>query len=311
MVWILVGFQVIASWALWWTYRVYHSQPRENHPSIFWNPLVRSMLIWLPFLITLGLPIVSFFLVDHPWEFVIFAIVAFFWTGWSTVNPTESSAQEEEEITSFNSAICRMINLRRTVDPRLRRKPAAEHWTKAATWDTPEAFIANTVELFQVLIDDGFSEHEILEKLRNPRNLDSATHDNLVLYLQNQLKTIDPGYISLGSDLLERAIEIAGIGARIALQNFEKQFPPNEWLEDEPLSEEAFKARLAISGDSGGSRCGGDKIRVELRRRQGDEIRQFATPSELRSPIHKRGFALVRNKEIIDIIETDVIRYVF
>ncbi len=77
MIWLLAVLQVAFVWIGWWVYNSYFTQPRHNHPSIFWNPLTRTLLIYGLSIGIVGLVIAAFFLTSHPWLFLFFTLV--FW----------------------------------------------------------------------------------------------------------------------------------------------------------------------------------------------------------------------------------------
>lgn len=77
MIWLLAILQVACVKIGWWVYQVYFTQPSYNHPSIFWNPLMRTLLIYGPSMGIVALAISAFFLTSHPWLFLVSTIV--FW----------------------------------------------------------------------------------------------------------------------------------------------------------------------------------------------------------------------------------------
>jgi hypothetical protein len=77
MIWLLAVLQVAFIWIGWWVYNSYFTQPRHNHPPIFWNPLTRTLLIYGPSIGIIGLVIAAFFLTSHPWIFLFFTLA--FW----------------------------------------------------------------------------------------------------------------------------------------------------------------------------------------------------------------------------------------
>lgn len=77
MIWLLAVLQVAFVWMGWWVYNSYFTQPRHNHPPIFWNPLTRTLLIYGPSIGIVGVAIAAFFLTAHPWLFMFFTLV--FW----------------------------------------------------------------------------------------------------------------------------------------------------------------------------------------------------------------------------------------
>ncbi|MBK6896185.1 MAG: hypothetical protein IPH06_06310 [Alphaproteobacteria bacterium] len=75
MIWIFGILQVIFIQIGWWVYNSYFIQPRHNHPAIFWNPLLRTLLIYGPTVGIVGLVIAAFFLTSHPWFFLGFTLI--------------------------------------------------------------------------------------------------------------------------------------------------------------------------------------------------------------------------------------------
>ena len=75
MIWIFGIFQIIFIQIGWWGYNSYLTQPRHNHPAIFWNPLARTLLIYGPTVGIVGLVIAAFFLTSHPWFFLGFTLI--------------------------------------------------------------------------------------------------------------------------------------------------------------------------------------------------------------------------------------------
>lgn len=104
---------------------------------------------------------------------------------------------ESGEIRRRETAICRMINLRREVDRRLRRKRSAENWPLHEVMETTEALIANIVEFSEVLQYDGYTEAESIQKLLFSLDLPRGVCTDLSSYLQFRLKTADPVYLAL------------------------------------------------------------------------------------------------------------------
>lgn len=77
MIWLLIILQIIFVKIGWWVYNAYYTQPKYNHPPIFWNPLARTLLVYGPLTGILGLVITAFFLTSHPWLFLFFTLA--FW----------------------------------------------------------------------------------------------------------------------------------------------------------------------------------------------------------------------------------------
>lgn len=77
MIWLLIILQIIFVKISWWVYNAYYTQPKYNHPPIFWNPLARTLLVYGPLTGIFGLVITAFFLTYHPWLFLFFTLA--FW----------------------------------------------------------------------------------------------------------------------------------------------------------------------------------------------------------------------------------------
>ena len=57
----------------WWVYYSYITQPKYNHPMIFWNPLMRMALVVGPSTCAILLVVFSFYQNIHPWWFLLFS----------------------------------------------------------------------------------------------------------------------------------------------------------------------------------------------------------------------------------------------
>ena len=72
--WILFG----ASAALyWWVGKVFVSQPKFNHPQLFWNPAVAKTLVAAPLLGFGAVAIGGFVFTANGWWFVGAVVAAF------------------------------------------------------------------------------------------------------------------------------------------------------------------------------------------------------------------------------------------
>ena len=58
----------------WWVYYNYTTQPKYNHPMIFWNPLMRLALVVGPTACAILLVVFAFHQNIHPWWFLLFSI---------------------------------------------------------------------------------------------------------------------------------------------------------------------------------------------------------------------------------------------
>lgn len=105
MIWILGILQIFCVWIGWWVYRSYYTQPRYNHPAIFWNPLTRTLLTCGPTIGIVGLVITAFFLTAHPWIFLIFTLIVLGYNGRksTTIAPEYAMPVLTEDDTQFEA----------------------------------------------------------------------------------------------------------------------------------------------------------------------------------------------------------------
>ena len=73
---ILVIVQVLNLLVYWWVGNVFFSQPRHNHPRIFWNPTARLLLGYGPLIMLALLVVLAFFVTRSPWWFLGLSFVA-------------------------------------------------------------------------------------------------------------------------------------------------------------------------------------------------------------------------------------------
>lgn len=75
MIWIFLILQIILVRIGWWVYHTYFTQPRYNHPRIFWNPVARFILEYGPTTGIIGLVVAGFFFTSHPWLFLLLTVI--------------------------------------------------------------------------------------------------------------------------------------------------------------------------------------------------------------------------------------------
>jgi hypothetical protein len=206
----------------------------------------------------------------------------------SAKNPVSPSVNEP--IDSYNSAVIKMINLRRTVDERLQAEDPADYWPMYRLLETTEAIMANAVEFCEVLQGDGLSEAEAVKKMLSLWSTPQDECVDITSYLRLRLQVLDPDYLALG--ILDQAVMIAKEGAKAEIEKRQKQatYPRAGWLNDKVAHE------AVLPGREGHRDC----VRLYLRTRPEDEIWAFATPSDRPSPVYVKGLALMREGQIID-----------
>jgi len=72
---ILMLLQAFLMRVNWWVYYTFITQPKYNHPPIFWNPFVRVILVSGPFIGIALLMFLSFFVTSSPWWFISLSVI--------------------------------------------------------------------------------------------------------------------------------------------------------------------------------------------------------------------------------------------
>jgi hypothetical protein len=226
-------------------------------------------------------------------------------------------------------ALSQMIDLRRL---QAGQAPEASRPCRRQTkGDSAEARILEIAEVAYVLQGDGFPEPEILKRIGQvyetappPPN---HSYDPLRDYLGNHLRTYDPEYLELGSDLFHAALALASLWAEIhAARLAASSWPPSEML-GEPWAIEGYAgivreghnvpdsawptfgrslADLDVLLDEyrGGGAAAGVR-RMKARAIPGDKLHGYSTsPMSWAAMMGSSGIALVRNGRSIDFFET-------
>lgn len=126
------------------------------------------------------------------------------------------SQVEDVEVKDHLSAVMKMFDLRRSVDPRLKKSPKSRSTPICKLWGSAEALIANAAEFNEVLQNDGLTEAESIKRLlsfTDPKP--NGKCDDFTDYIKFRLKTVDHAYLSLGDEFLARNITIAMEAAKI------------------------------------------------------------------------------------------------
>ena len=71
----IIGTQGIALLVYRWVMRNYYSQPKHNHPSIFWNKTSRMLLCNGPTIVIVTMVILAFFTIEYPWWFLFISFI--------------------------------------------------------------------------------------------------------------------------------------------------------------------------------------------------------------------------------------------
>jgi hypothetical protein len=86
--WILVVAQVLNLLIYRWVGAAFLSQPRSNHPMIFYSPVARILLAYGPLVIMVTLIALAFVLTDSPWWFLAGSLAL--WIAWSRMPNAEA-----------------------------------------------------------------------------------------------------------------------------------------------------------------------------------------------------------------------------
>lgn len=248
-------------------------------------------------------------------------------------NKPQLSQNHIHEIERMDTALRLMVNLRHKVDFRIKNGKKAEHWPLCAVWETPEALIANAVELCETLKDDGYTEAESIQKFLLNRSLSKEGCADLISYLKFRLETVDPTYLSF--NILDQAVTLAKIGAKIEIEKRKKgsYFPPPEWLKERLTFEELMddsiydtvidqKPRIVIGNSIAKNSIAKirknqryallpssrnknkDWVRFQFRMRPEDEIWTFSGSLLQNGTSLRAGVALIRDEKTIDRVIT-------
>ena len=246
------------------------------------------------------------------------------WQSWAMKFP-DVPAPPALEDHSPEGALCRLIALRRLLDGRLLGREAPEHWPMWMLWETTEAAMLGIIEQYYWLCDGGLTAQAALQKIdaAQPGAAASGLESNSSLrsYIAARLTTDDPGFVALGTDLLNEAIEIAETWsiAKITRTKAERPYPPSEWLKAR-VDASDIEAEAALPFKDGGLVMVTDGVmetpgttvpidrkwhRIALRMVPGDELWTFSSPPEYWQGLAGRmGVALIRKGHPIGHINT-------
>lgn len=217
--------------------------------------------------------------------------------------------EEEETWPSRDSALCRMLDLRIPIDPRLRWKRSAGQWPLFEVWKTTEAMVLETVEQHHELKEAGLSDHLIFEKIEtfnaHARDADLPADLTLRSYLISRLQVDDPEYLKLAPDLLDRTLAEANdyVRRRRAYDQTQPAFPPESWLIQRTSIDEVEKglARFGSAIEAAPAilhmsfRRKGEWEALKARMLADDELWTFSSSRESWADLAGRqGIALVR-----------------
>lgn len=74
VLWILF---TVSAGLYWWVGKVFVSQPKHNHPQLFWNPAVAETLVTAPLLGLGAVAVGGFLFTTSGWWFLGAAVAAF------------------------------------------------------------------------------------------------------------------------------------------------------------------------------------------------------------------------------------------
>jgi hypothetical protein len=214
---------------------------------------------------------------------------------------------------SRETTLCRMIELRRRKDPRLRNHPTPSNWPMFELWATTEAMILTTLEQYLTLKHDGLSDLDAVQKIEAFRSAFGEDHMpndlNAKNYLVYRLGIEDPQYLAFGPVILDKAILIAREFAveRIKNSETEEPYPPSDWLQKRLTISEVESDHIRSQPERHGSsenRVFREWENMKVRMLGNDQLWYFSSPPATWEKLGGRaGIALVRNdRSIVSIV---------
>jgi hypothetical protein len=326
MIWVFYAVQmVLIAFTVW----SYDERIIEKFDSLLssWHPEISGALFLSPLISIAALVMAAFFIINYAWVFLLFTIIWFVFCIYVTTEFPQPMSMPKEEVRDHLSAVMKMYDLRRSVDARLKKEKNAEYTPICWLFETPEALIANAVELSEMLQDDGHTEEESIKKLllslNQPMPADDCT--DIMSYLRFRLNAVDPEYLTLGQNILSQAVAIAKVGAKFeieerkAIYDKDKEIPSGKYLEkfsyndvvnDFVHSDQAErKKRLYYSYSPFGYEEKKDWMRFQLRMKQDDELWGFGSDCTIIDSVcftRISGFVLIRQGYRIDHIANDI-----
>lgn len=73
----LVTVLIFSTALYWWVGKVYVSQPRFNHPQLFYNSILATVLVYLPYFGFLAIVVSGFILTEYGWWYLGATVAAF------------------------------------------------------------------------------------------------------------------------------------------------------------------------------------------------------------------------------------------
>jgi len=226
---------------------------------------------------------------------------------------------------SPETLLCRMIELRRPLDLKLRHREAPRNWPMFLLWKTTEATVLDIVEAYCWLCDGGLTAQKALQRINAAHfGISFLTFEltaTLQSFIAERLSIEDPDYIALGTNLLREAVGIAEAWskAKIDRSKTDRPYPPLEWLKTRVSASEIeagaslpFRDSQLIMVTDGRTETVGTTVpidpkwrRIKLRMVAGDELWTFSSPPECwRNLGGRMGVALLRNGKAIGHITT-------
>lgn len=223
---------------------------------------------------------------------------------WGKADDTETGRPE--------GALVDMIALRRRSDPNLKRKPHPNNWIMADLWTTPEAAILEIVELSSFLRFDGFTDHEIIERIEAWRSAlverPEPPPADIDSYIRYRIECEAPEYPLSDHKLFERTLERARAFADASIRMAKaRDSIPRDWLKEQIALidlDRRLGAMRQLPGGPGGlllSPKRREVARIKLRMRPEDELWIYESPPETWKHLSgRRGIALVREHKPIE-----------
>ena len=142
----------------------------------------------------------------------------------------------DKDYESHEDVICRMVNLRRRHDKRIKKGPSARNWMMWQLWVCPEGYMIRAISNALWLQDGGMTITEAWTKIcpSATAKISSALDDTEVFRVgvRRILEVLDTPYLQLGQKVIDQVVAIATAHSRreLAAYNAGKPYPPVEWL---------------------------------------------------------------------------------
>jgi|GEM_PF-3711391 len=160
----------------------------------------------------------------------------------------DDTTASDKDYESHEDVVCRMVNLRRRHDKRIKKEPNARNWMMWQLWESPEGYLLRCITDVLWLQDGGMTPTEAWTKIcpGATGQIAAASDEAEILRVgvRRILTVIDPPYLDLGQSVIDKVSAIAELhgGKELAAYQAGKPYPSVEWLTQKSSFEE-FEAK--------------------------------------------------------------------